>query len=310
MIKDLKEKERLQKQFLVTNVAKGSTTAGLPYFNLTFQDASGQIEARKWEVFDEDDDIFVIGQVVEVEADVVKYKTTLQLKVITGRKIDEKDIMITHFIPSAPVPQNELSKKLMHYLNDISDRDIKRVVEEVLRRDYNKILTYPAASRNHHEYASGLLHHIVTMLDCMAAIAKIYPALNKDYLFAGTILHDIGKLIELSGPVVFKYTTRGKLLGHISIMSASLHEIGRLLDIPEEKITILQHFVLSHHGQQEFGSPVSPLLLEAEVLSIIDNLDARIAMIEKALADVPEGEFSGRVMALEGRSFYKPNKGK
>lgn len=289
----------------MVNAAKGSTNSGVPYYNLTFQDASGQIEARKWEVALGDDDVFVVGQVINAEADVVKYKNTFQLKVLKGSKLDEEDIIITNFIPSAPVPQSVLSKKLLGYLAEIQDKEVKKVIEEVLRRDYNKILTYPAASRNHHEYASGLLHHIVTMLDCMSALSKIYPTLNKDYLYAGTILHDIGKLIELSGPVVFKYTTRGKLLGHISIMSATLQEICRSLDVSEEKCTIMQHLVLSHHGQQAFGSPVSPLIKEAEVLSLIDNLDARIVMIDKALADIQEGEFTNRINALEGRSFYK-----
>ena len=308
MIKDLKENERIIGDYLITNASKGSTNAGTPYFNLTFQDASGTIEARKWEVAEGDDDIFVVGNVISAEADVIKYKNVFQLKVLKGKKLAENDIVITQFIPNAPVPQNVLSKKLLTYLAEIEDRDIKRVIEEILRRDFNKILTYPAASRNHHEYASGLLHHIVTMLDCMAALAKIYPTLDKDYLYAGTILHDLGKLIELSGPVVFKYTVRGKLVGHISLMSATLHEICRLLDVNEEKCAILQHLVLSHHGQQEFGSPVPPLIKEAEVLSLIDNLDARINMIDKALNDVPEGEFSPRLPALEGRSFYKIKK--
>ncbi len=308
MIKDFKENERITAEFLVINATKGSTNAGAPYFNLTFQDASGAIEARKWEISEGDEDTFVVGNIVSAEVDVIKYKNTFQLKVLKAKKVNEDEVVVTNFIPSAPVPQNILSKKLLGFLMEVEDRDIKKVIEEVLRRDYNKILTYPAASKNHHEYASGLLHHIVTMLECMSAISKIYPSLNKDYLYAGTILHDLGKLIELSGPVVFKYSTRGKLLGHISIMSSSLQEICRTLDVSEEKCSILQHLVLSHHGQQEFGSPVPPLIKEAEVLSIIDNLDARINMMDKALSEVKEGEFTARIMALEGRSFYKTKK--
>lgn len=306
MIKNLKENERVEGSFLVTAATKGTTTAGSPYFNLTFQDNSGQIDARKWEVLENDNHIFVVGQVVKLEADVIRYKNSLQLKVLKGEAVKEEDIILTNFIPSAPVPQNVLSKRLLSFLNEIEDQEIKKVVEEVLRKDYNKILVYPAASKLHHEYASGLLHHIVTMLEVMSSLSKIYPSLNKDYLYAGTILHDIGKLTELNGPVVFKYTTRGKLLGHISIMAASLQEICKLLNISEEKCTILQHLVLSHHGQLEFGSPVMPLLKEAEVLSFVDNLDARIVMINKALSETEPGEFTNRIPSLEGRSFYKP----
>ena len=124
--------------------------------------------------------------------------------------------------------------------------------------------------------------------------------------FAGITLHDLGKTVELSGPVVPEYTIEGKLLGHISISQAMIKEMADKMNIEGEEVTLLQHIILSHHGKNEFGSPILPQIKEAEVIYLIDNMDARINMLDKALETVEPGGFSKRVFALENRAFYKP----
>ena len=153
---------------------------------------------------------------------------------------------------------------------------------------------------------SGLAYHVVSMLDLAKAIAMLYPSLNKDLLYAGVILHDLGKVMELSGPVSTVYTVEGNLLGHITIMITEIGKAADELDIKAEEIMILQHLVLSHHGKAEWGSPKPPLVREAEVLHYIDNIDAKINMMDRALEKVNPGEFTERVFALDNRSFYKP----
>ena len=144
------------------------------------------------------------------------------------------------------------------------------------------------------------------MIKVAIALCSIYPSINRDYLLAGVILHDLGKIEELTSPVVTEYTTQGKLLGHISIMDARLLEIGKQLNLEDsEELLILRHMVLSHHGQQEFGSPVRPETIEAEMPNLIDNIDARINIIEKALSEIKEGEFTQKIFALDNRTFYK-----
>ena len=143
------------------------------------------------------------------------------------------------------------------------------------------------------------------MLDLAKSISALYPSINKDLLYAGIILHDLGKTIELSGPIATEYTLEGKLLGHISIIQTDIVEAGKKHNVSNETITLLQHMVLSHHGKLEYGSPVLPLILEAEVMFLIDNMDSKIVMINKALKDVETGGHSARVMGLDGRSFYK-----
>ena len=308
MIKDFKENSEVVAKLFVVNVAKGITNKSVPYLNLTFQDASGQIEGRKWIVTDEDADIFVKRTVVEVKAQVIKYGSSFQLKVLSGRKLDLDPDEIYDFAPSAPVDRRVLQREFVGYMDKIEDGEIRAVVEELVRKSEPYLWSFPAATKNHHEYISGLLEHTVGMLRCAEAIIGVYPYLDKNYLYAGVILHDLGKIVELGDALAPHYTTAGKLLGHISIMQGEVAEVCNHLKINEEKAVLLQHMVLSHHGQKEFGSPIPPLTREAEVLATIDNLDARLNMINKALVDVPEGEFSQRVPGLDNRTFYQPTK--
>ena len=145
------------------------------------------------------------------------------------------------------------------------------------------------------------------MADLANYLCPIYDA-DHDLLITGCLLHDMGKIVELEGPIVYKYSTEGKLLGHISIMAAEIRKAGQELKIDSEIPMLLEHMVLSHHGQQEFGSPVMPLTKEALLLSLIDNLDRKMVVVNKALAHVEPGAFSTKVFPLDNRSFYKPKK--
>ena len=145
------------------------------------------------------------------------------------------------------------------------------------------------------------------MADLANYLCPIYDC-DHDLMITGCLLHDLGKIIELEGPIVYKYSTEGKLLGHISIMAAELRKAADELKIKSEIPLLLEHMVLSHHGQQEFGSPVMPLTKEALLLSLIDNLDSKMVVVNKAVADLEPGNFSNKVFSLDNRSFYKPNK--
>ena len=144
------------------------------------------------------------------------------------------------------------------------------------------------------------------MLDLAEMLAAQYPILNRDLLVSGVFLHDLGKLQELSGAIVPSYTMEGRLLGHISLFQAEVAKIAASLGIADcEEVTLVRHMILSHHGVYEYGSPVLPMIPEAEVLHLIDNLDARMNTIEKALNATEEGAFTPRIFALENRSLYK-----
>ncbi|MEZ2075627.1 HD domain-containing protein, partial [Staphylococcus aureus] len=149
-------------------------------------------------------------------------------------------------------------------------------------------------------------YHVLTMLRIAKSICDIYPLLNKSLLYSGIILHDIGKVRELSGPVATSYTVEGNLLGHISIASDEVVEAARELNIEGEEIMLLRHMILSHHGKLEYGSPKLPYLKEAEILCYIDNIDARMNMFEKAYKKTDKGQFTDKIFGLENRRFYNP----
>ena len=280
----------------------------VPYFkylNIVLQDSSGTIEAKKWEIEEYDEKVIKQGSIIFVEGDVLLYKNDFQLKVSKVGLVNDSELDVSQFIASAPVSRNDLQKLLFEYVEKITDKEIKRVVEEIIKNHYISLSNYPAATKNHHEYASGLLHHTTSMLRVGELLSSVY-SVNTSILYAGIILHDIGKTIELSGPIVPKYTTAGKLLGHISIINAEVAETCKNLGINGETSILLQHMILSHHGQYDFGSPVLPMTKEAELLHFIDNIDSRMTALDKALNQVESGEFTPRQFSLEDRSFYKP----
>lgn len=305
MISEFSEGQKIKELMLVMNCTQGVTTSGARYLNITLQDASKQIEGRKWDASEEDIQTFKTGNVVEVEADVIKYRNDIQLKVIKG-KVTDTDVDPASFVASAPVSKEELQTRFLAYLDDLKDKDISRIIEAIINENFLSFFNYPAAVRNHHEYVSGLAHHTVSMLDLAKAVCNLYPQLDRQIVYAGVILHDIGKIEELSGPFLPHFTTKGKLVGHISIMQAKIASVSEKLGITSEVPLLLQHMVLSHHGKLEYGSPVLPQTLEAEALSIIDNLDARMNTITKAVEATEDGDNSARIPSLEGRSFYRP----
>lgn len=303
-IKDLKENVRDTIVCIVTECTKGITNSHNAYLNLVLQDNTGKIDAKKWDASEKDMNALKVGNVLSLLVDPIIYKGQMQLKIIDFDElkgpIDQKELII-----NPPVSTTELETELHSFISEIQDQEIRTIVTEILQNYYDQFLYHPAAKSNHHEYASGLLHHEVSMLKLAKAIIVLYPEIQKDLLYGGIILHDLGKIKELSGPITTEYTTAGKLLGHISIIQTDIIEVAKKHQITEEKVMLLQHMVLAHHGKYEYGSPVLPHTLEAEVLYLIDNMDSRIHMIIKALNNVEVNSFTNKISALEGRAFYK-----
>ena len=308
LLSEYLENEKFEGQLLVVSSAKGVTNNGLSYLTIELRDSSTQMNAKKWEVTPEDEEVFTPGNVVNVTGEIIFYKTSLQMKVLRGRLVPSEEVDVIKFSKVAPVPYEELEKDLNKYLNEIKDKDLRQIVDYILKRFKDKFLIYPAASSIHHDYMHGLLHHTVSMLHHADYFASFYEDMDRELLYAGTILHDIGKTIELYGPVVYRYSLEGKLVGHISIIHAEVAKAKEALNINSERSLLLEHMVLAHHGQLEFGSPVMPLTKEALLLSMIDNLDSKINLLTKTLETVKEGEFSNKIFALDQRAFYKPNK--
>lgn len=306
LVKDLIDGDHIVGQLLVVSAAKGTTDKGLSYLNITFQDKSGTIEAKKWDVSESDMAILAPGSVVTVDGIVNLYKNQPQLKVVSVAKADMSLVDMANFARVSPIPLEELKARLDKYLNSFKDKDVEKVTKAVISHFYDKYITMPGAVKVHHEFGSGILHHSIFMADCADALAKIYTQVDRDILVAGALLHDIGKTIEYENPIAPVQTAEGKLCGHIAIGYAEFKRIVDDLHIESEVPLLLEHMILAHHGTLEFGSPVMPSTREALLLSEIDMLDSRQMILDKALATVKEGEFTQRLWMMDDTSFYKP----
>ena len=305
-VKDYNEGEHLQTNLLIANVVKGTTNSGAPYLSLTLQDSSKAIEAKLWDVKPELASQIETGKVYEFDLEIIKYKNNLQAKVLKVLPISQSNINMENYLFKSPISKSELKSTIQDGINQIENTNIAKIVTSMLNYYSNDVFEYPAASKIHHNFIGGLATHTSGMLKIGIALCDIYKEINKDYLLAGIILHDLGKIEELTSPAVTEYSPKGKLLGHISIMDARLAQIGKELNLDDsQELMILRHMILSHHGEYEYGSPVRPETLEAEILSQIDNIDAKINIISKALDEVKPGEFSQKVFAMDNRVFYK-----
>ncbi len=289
---------------LVAQRKEGVTNSNSPYLSITFRDNTGTIEGKLWDVKDYQSQIVKSGKVIQVKGEVINYRNVLQLKVMAVSDISEP-VDMSEFVLTGPYSEKQLREYINSVINSIENQDIFRIVSDIYRCYDEQIYSSAAAAKNHHEYYGGLATHVYSMLHLAEMMCTNYPYLSKDLLYAGVLLHDIGKVVELSGGVVTEYTLEGKLIGHISISQTIIVQTADKLGIDSEVVTVLRHMVLAHHGQYDFGSPVLPMTIEAEALHFIDDIDAKMTMIEKELRQIPEKEFTQRNYALDNRSFYK-----
>lgn len=306
-ITTLQPGEAVDHTLFIKQSIKGVTTVGKPFMTLILQDKSGDIEAKLWDTNEEHERMYPAETIVHVGGEIHEYRGKNQLRIKSIRVVGpEEGVSISELVPSSTIPKEELYDELTQFFFEIRNANIARITRYIMKEFKEDILVYPAATKNHHDYVSGLLDHMVSMLRLGKVICDLYPTLNRDLVYAGIMLHDIGKVRELSGPIATSYTVEGNLLGHISIMVTEVAKAAVALSIEGEEVMLLQHLVLSHHGQEEWGSPKRPMIQEAEILHYIDNIDAKMNMLTRVLNKTQPGQFSERVFALDNRAFYKP----
>lgn len=292
---------------LIHQSTKGVASNGKPFLTLMLRDVTGEIESKLWDASKEDEETFVQETIVYVQGEITQFRGRNQLRIGTIRLSQPTEgLHVTDFMEKSPVEKEVLKEQLLEAIFEIQNPSLQRIVRAFIKKYDDDLIVYPAATKNHHEYTSGLLHHVVSMLALGKQLCVLYPQLNKDLLYAGIILHDLGKIKELSGVISTSYTLEGKLIGHIPMMVEEIGHVAQELKIEGEEVVILQHMVLSHHGKAEWGSPKPPLVQEAEILHFIDLIDAKMNMLGRALRNTQPGEFTERLFAMENRSFYKP----
>jgi 3'-5' exoribonuclease len=281
------------------------------YLDFTLGDSTGDINAKLWECKEEDEKTYRDNMLVKVRGTALAWQSAVQLKIEKLRPATEEDnLNIADFVPSAPYPADEMYGTILSYLNNMKSKDIKDIVTLMLEEKKDKIMYYPAAKKNHHAVRSGFLYHISTMLKVAEKLSEVYTFIDTDLLYAGVILHDLAKTEEMDASelgIVSDYTVEGQLLGHIIQGVRNVEIAAQKVGVSKEISMVLQHMILSHHYEPEYGSPVKPMTPEAELLHHIDMIDARMFDMRKAADGTNAGEFSDRIWSLDNRKVYKPN---
>lgn len=298
---------------IVKSVAIKSNIKGAAYLDMILADAGGECNAKLWDYAPEVHGTFDAGTVIKVRASINIWKDEEQLKIDRIRNLKpNEDVDMRDLVPCAPESPEEMYAKLYSIAEGFKDSDLKLITQYLLKENKGDLLRYPAALKLHHAMRGGLLFHTLTMIESARAIIevykKLYPALSSELVYSGIILHDMAKTKELvvgELGLASAYSTPGQLLGHINLGMAMIERAAAELMINEETKMLLQHIVLAHHGVPEFGSPRPPMFPEAEIVSTVDLLDARLFEMYDALSGVVTGGFSERQWALDNRQLYK-----
>ena len=236
------------------------------------------------------------------------YNGTDQFRVEKIRRVNEDDdVDIADFVPSAEYTGEMMLSKIYSYIDSMKDEELKTLTRAIIADNEDNLLFWPAAYKLHHAIRGGLLYHTLSIVKLACAVAKLYPAVDRDLLLAGAILHDICKIDEFdvnAVGIVKNYSVKGELLGHLVMGAMEIERKARELGISAETALLLEHMVVSHHGTPEFGAAVRPMFLEAEILSELDTLDATVYEITNTVAAVEDHGFSQRQWAVDNRKLF------
>ena len=308
-INEFQEGDLIEGFYLLKSLQVKENKNGKKYLDLDLVDKTGEINGKYWNVQPEELDIFYPGSILKIRGEITSFDNKLQLKVTKIRNIQESDeIEVSDFVPKAPEEGSSMYQIILGYIENMEDEDIKNICRDIYQEKEQKLSFYPAAQKNHHSIYGGLLYHITTMLKTAEALAGIYTFINTDILYAGVLLHDISKTDEMDSNelgIVSEYTFEGQMLGHIIQGIKLVNEKGKKFNVPTEKVVILEHMILSHHNEPEYGSPKRPMIPEAELLCHIDMMDARIYDMSKALEGLEKGSFTEKIWLLNNRKLYK-----
>jgi len=298
--------------YLCTRKEIRSNRQGAPFLHVVLQDASGTIAGRILENVDRLRDEFEAGEFVRVQGRADRHNQRLELVIESIRRVNTEQDRRDGFreeacILSAPRPADEMWQELEQLIARVHDVHVRQLLERMVSAEASRLRIWPAALTVHHAYRSGLLEHILKVAEAGVALSACYQA-DTDYVIAGAILHDIGKLRELSYDATTAYTLEGNLIGHITIGVQMLHETaGGIEGFPPQLLARLAHLIVSHHGSRELGSPVEPMMVEAIILSAADDLDATLHQVRRHQAEsVGDDPFTSYHSRL-GRVFLKPS---
>ena len=311
-ISDIKTNQELISYFLVKMVAVKVGSNKKAYLDLLLADCTGEISAKKWDIADEEIpglERIKEGNVIKVKALVTEWNGMKQLRVSRIRLTSaEDDLDMTDYIKAAPEKPQDMYDYIYGRADAFKDRDLRNICIRQLDHYKDKLMYYPAAQKNHHAEMAGLLYHVKRMLMMAEKACEVYTNLNSELVMAGVILHDMEKINEIESNelgISNGYSFEGRMLGHLVLGVRTIDKLADELDIPREKAVMLEHMMLSHHYEAEYGSPKKPLFPEAEMLHYLDMIDAKMFDMQEAVEKTEPGCFSDKVWTLDNRMIYR-----
>ena len=290
-IETLKEGQQVQSIYLAKHIQNAMTKTGKPYQTVTLQDKTGAIDGKIWDLSSMGIDDFDELDYIAIAAEVTSFNGALQLNIKRVRKAQEGEYIPSDYLPTSDRDIEEMYSELLGIIDTVKAPYMKELLYSYFKNDaeFKKVFCFSSAAKSvHHGYVGGLLEHTLSVANVCDFFSKNYPHLDRDLLVSAAILHDIGKTREISPYPENDYTDEGQLLGHIMIGANMVAErIKSIPDFPKTKAMELQHCILAHHGELEFGSPKKPAIVEAIALSFADNVDAKMETFKEAMSTVP-----------------------
>lgn len=282
---------------------------GSSYLDLLLSDKDGEIFAKIWDYTPNLTNKLEADMLVKVRGKLQKYRDNDQLIIDRIRQATKEDgVSLDDYVKSADYRGEDMLESIIQTVSEFHDEDLKNLVLYLLEKNREKLVCFPAAFKLHHAIRGGLMMHTLSIVRLCEGVCRVYPFVNRELLIAGAVLHDIAKTTEfqISGTgLASGYTVEGNLIGHLVKGAMMIVNAAEELGTDKEKSLLLQHMVISHHGEPEFGAAVRPLFLEAELLSQLDMMDATVYEIMDATGNIKKGEFTNRLWALDDRKFYK-----
>ena len=308
-VKDMVPGDKVEGFYILKEAYQKISSNGKPFLSAVIADKTGTMDVKVWDyagpVGTQED----VGKIIKIRGDVSEFKGNPQLSLSNIRMaLPEDNCDTVRLVAAAPIDKDETVRKGRALVDSMEDPDYRQVARTMLERHLETFASIPAAKSVHHSFLSGLLMHTANMMAMADFLSGQYASvIDRSLLLTGTLLHDFAKEIEFRFSdlgIVTDYSVKGQLLGHLVMGAQEVAQVCAELGTPEEKSLLLQHMILSHHGEPEYGAAVKPMFAEAELLSYIDMVDSRMEIYAELLPSVAEGSFSSRVFALDKRIYH------